>query len=490
MNNSKENILSRSVQYIKSVGPRRADSFRKIGIETIRDILFYFPSRHLDRSTTLSAAKAYGHVMNGYDGELTIIAKVEDVEKRRFGKREIFKVQFRDSTGFFECVWYQGVKYFLNVFHQGDTFAVSGKPVKSKYGNLQFTHPDFDRISEDESKNFLNTGKIIPFYRIPKELKTTNIGDFSLRRIISSAVELYSDQLEETLPPEIIEGHKLLPLIEAVKNFHYPESHEKFLAAQRRFKFEELFYLELLVALRKYNYRTRLTGSSMKIKTHLVQDFLKTLPFELTKSQLKVLSEIKKDMESTVPMNRLLQGDVGSGKTIVALIAMLIAVDNGYQAVLMAPTEILADQHAKNISGMMQKLSAIHKDKTVKVSLLLGGQRKTEKEKNLQKIGLQEADIVIGTHALFEGKVKFNNLGLVIVDEQHRFGVSQRAKLQSKGKVPDVLVMSATPIPRTLSMTLYADLDLSIINEMPKDRKPVKTLLRGEKKLPLYISLL
>jgi ATP-dependent DNA helicase RecG len=483
MNNSNENILSRSVQYIKSVGPRRAESFQKIGIETIRDILFYFPSRHLDRSTTLSAAKAYGYVINGYEGELTIIAKVEDVEKRRFGKREIFKVQFRDSTGFFECVWYQGVKYFLNVFHEGDTFAVSGKPVKSKYGNLQFTHPDFDRITEDESDSFLNTGKIIPFYRIPKELKTTKIGDFSLRRIISNAVELYADQLEETLPRDIIEGHKLLPLIEAVKNFHYPDSHEKFLAAQRRFKFEELFYLELLVALRKYNYRTRLTGSSMKIKTHLVQDFLKTLPFDLTKSQLKVLSEIKKDMELTVPMNRLLQGDVGSGKTIVALIAMLIAVDNGYQAVLMAPTEILADQHAKNISAMMQKLSAIHKDKTVKVSLLLGGQRKTEKEKNLQRIELQEADIVIGTHALFEGKVKFNNLGLVIVDEQHRFGVAQRAKLQSKGKVPDVLVMSATPIPRTLSMTIYADLDLSIIDEMPKNRKPVKTLLRGEKKL-------
>ncbi|MGA8264855.1 MAG: ATP-dependent DNA helicase RecG [Ignavibacteriaceae bacterium] len=483
MNNSNENILSRSVQYIKSVGPRRAESFQKIGIETIRDILFYFPSRHLDRSTTLSAAKAYGYVINGYEGELTIIAKVEDVEKRRFGKREIFKVQFRDSTGFFECVWYQGVKYFLNVFHEGDTFAVSGKPVKSKYGNLQFTHPDFDRITEDESDSFLNTGKIIPFYRIPKELKTTKIGDFSLRRIISNAVELYADQLEETLPRDIIEGHKLLPLIEAVKNFHYPDSYEKFLAAQRRFKFEELFYPELLVALRKYNYRTRLTGSSMKIKTHLVQDFLKTLPFDLTKSQLKVLSEIKKDMELTVPMNRLLQGDVGSGKTIVALIAMLIAVDNGYQAVLMAPTEILADQHAKNISAMMQKLSAIHKDKTVKVSLLLGGQRKTEKEKNLQRIELQEADIVIGTHALFEGKVKFNNLGLVIVDEQHRFGVAQRAKLQSKGKVPDVLVMSATPIPRTLSMTIYADLDLSIIDEMPKNRKPVKTLLRGEKKL-------
>jgi ATP-dependent DNA helicase RecG len=483
MNNSNENILTRSVQYIKSVGPRRADSFRKIGVESIRDLLFYFPSRHLDRSTTLTAARAYGYVLNGYDGELTIIAKVEDVEKRRFGRREIFKVQFRDPTGFFECVWYQGIKYFLNVFQEGDNFAVSGKPVLSKYGNLQFIHPDFDRISEDESKGFLNTGKIIPFYRIPKQLKNTNIGDFSLRKIISSAVELYADLLEETMPPDIIKGHNLLSLIEAVKNFHYPKSPEKLVAAQKRFKFEELFYIELLVALRKHNYKSRLTGSSMKIKTHLVQDFLKTLPFNLTRAQLKVLGEIKKDMESFEPMNRLLQGDVGSGKTVVALIAMLIAVDNGCQAVLMAPTEILADQHAKNISKMMKRLSEIHKEKIVKVSLLIGGQKKSEKEKNLQKIELKEADIIIGTHALFESNVKFNNLGLVIVDEQHRFGVAQRARLQSKGKVPDVLVMSATPIPRTLSMTIYADLDLSIIDEMPKNRKPVKTILRGEKKL-------
>jgi ATP-dependent DNA helicase RecG len=483
MNNLNEEILSRSVQYIKSVGPRRADSFNKIGIATIRDLLFYFPSRHLDRSTTLTAAKAYGYVLNGYDGELTIIAKVEDIEKRRFGKREIFKVQFKDQTGFFECVWYQGIKYFLNVFHLGDTFAVSGKPVKSKYGNLQFIHPDFDKISEDESKGFLNTGKIIPFYRIPKELKNTNIGDFSLRKIISSAVELYADLLEETMPPDIIKEHNLISLVEAIKNFHYPESPEKLIAAQRRFKFEELFYIEMLVALRKHNYKTRLAGSSMKIKTHLVQDFLKTLPFDLTKAQTNVLGEIKNDMESIEPMNRLLQGDVGSGKTIVALIAMLIAVDNGCQAVLMAPTEILADQHAKNISRMMKKLSEIHKEKIIKISLLIGGQKKSEKEKNLQKIELQEADIIIGTHALFESKVKFSNLGLVIVDEQHRFGVAQRAKLQNKGKVPDVLVMSATPIPRTLSMTIYADLDLSIIDEMPKNRKPVKTLLRGEQKL-------
>jgi ATP-dependent DNA helicase RecG len=495
-----KNVLSSSVQYLKSVGPKRAESFKKIGIDTIRDLLFYFPTRHLDRTTTLTSAKAYGYVMNGYDGELTIIGKVEDKEKRIFGgkgRKEILKVHFRDSTGFFECIWFQGAKYFNPVFNEGDIFAVSGKPTLSKYGSLQFAHPDFDRITEDESQSFLNTGKIIPFYRIPKELKTTNIGDFSLRKIISSAVEHHADLLEETLPASIIGQHKLIDLVPAVKNYHFPESKEKLEQAKQRFKFEELFYLEVLVALRKQNYNTRLSGSSMKIKTHLVQDFLKTLPFELTASQLKVLTEIKNDMFSELPMNRLLQGDVGSGKTIVAVIAMLIAVDNGFQAALMAPTEILADQHAKNISNFMKKLKMVHPEREVKISLLIGGQKKSLRQKNLQDIEFKEADIIIGTHALFEEKVKFRDLGLIIVDEQHRFGVTQRARLQSKGlsrfnesnqaeagKTPDVIVMSATPIPRTLSMTIYGDLEVSTIDEMPKGRRPVKTILRGEKKLP------
>jgi ATP-dependent DNA helicase RecG len=483
MNSTNENILDSSVQYIKSVGPKRAESFSKIGINTIHDLLFYFPSRHLDRTTVLSASKAYGYAINGYDGEVTIIAKVVDKEKRNIGKREILKVQFRDASGFIECVWFQGVKYFHSVFNEGDYFAISGKP-EINFNKLQIVHPDYDRITEEETQSFLNTGKIIPFYKIPKELKQLKIGDLSLRRIINIAVENYVDKLDETIPDEIIAKHNLIDLITAVKNYHYPQNKELFEQAKRRFKFEEMFYIELLVALRKNNYQTKLAGNKMEIKTKLVSDFLKTLPFELTHSQLNVLSEIKKDMLTEKPMNRLLQGDVGSGKTIVALIAMLIAVDNGYQAALMAPTEILADQHAKNISAMMNRLFSINKEKEIKVSLLIGGQKKSERSKNLSNIELQEADIIIGTHAMFEEQVKFNNLGLVVIDEQHRFGVKQRALLQSKGKTPDVLVMSATPIPRTLSMTVYADLDFSVINEMPKNRKPIKTVLRGESKLP------
>src|SRR3989304_371909 len=479
----KSNPLNQSVQYLKSIGPKRAESFRKIGIETIRDLLFYFPSRHLDRTTTLSAAKAYGYLMNGYDGELTIIGKVDDIEKRYFNRKEILKIQFRDSTGFFECVWFQGAKYFFNIFNVGDIFAVSGKASLSKYGNLQFTHPDFDKITEDESFSYLNTGKIIPFYRIPKELKATNLGDLSLRRILNSAVENYVELLTEDLPQSLLETNKLLNIVEAVKNFHFPESKEKLFLASKRFKFEEAFYLEVLVALRKQNYKRKLEGYSFGIKTNLVANFLKTLPFNLTNAQLKVLSEIKRDLLQPSPMNRLLQGDVGSGKTIVALIAMLIAVDNGYQSALMVPTEILADQHAKNISKMMKKLYEVHKAREIKVSLLIGGQKKSVREQRLESIELQEADIIIGTHALFEEKVNFKNLGLVVVDEQHRFGVPQRARLLAKGKTPHVLIMSATPIPRTLSMTVYGDLDNSIIDEMPKNRIPIKTLLRGDEKL-------
>ena len=480
---SKEDILNGSVQYIKAVGPKRAEAFNKVGIKTIKDLLFYFPVRHIDRTNILSASKAYDYVLNGYDGELTIIGKVIKKDHRRFGKREILKVHFRDESGFFECVWFQSAKYFINVFNEGNIFAVSGKPTTSKYGNLQFAHPDFDRITEDESKSFLNTGKIIPIYRIPKELRSKNIGDFSLRKIINNAVENYAEQLEENLPDYIASDNNLPDIKESVINYHFPLSKEKLAEAKRRFKFEELFYLEILVALRKKQYKSKLTVHSLGIKTPLVKDFLKTLPFELTKAQLKVLSEIKNDMMSDVPMNRLLQGDVGSGKTIVALIAMLIAVDNGFQAAIMAPTEVLADQHAKNISNYMKKLKELtHRE--IKVSLLIGGQKKSLRNKNLEDIELKEADIIVGTHALFEEKVRFSNLGLIVIDEQHRFGVAQRGKLQAKGITPDVIVMSATPIPRTLTMTVYGDLDLSIIDEMPSNRKPVKTILRGEDKLP------
>ena len=275
MKSEPKNFLDQPVQYLKSVGPKRAESFSKIGIKTVSDLLYYFPSRHLDRTTLLTAAKAYGYLMNGYDGELTVIGKVFEKEKKRFGKKEILIVQFRDSTGFFECVWFRGTKYFYSVFNEGDTFAISAKPDKSKYGALQFIHPDFDRLTEEEEKSFLHTGKIIPFYRIPKELRSGNIGDLSLRRIINLAVENYVDLVEETLSEEIIKENKLIGLPDAIRNYHFPESSDKLKSSQTRFKFEELFYLELLVALRKQNYQDKLIGNKMSIKTNLVQIIFK-----------------------------------------------------------------------------------------------------------------------------------------------------------------------------------------------------------------------
>jgi ATP-dependent DNA helicase RecG len=469
--------LDSSVQYLKSVGPKRAESFQKIGINTICDLLFYFPTRYLDRRTIINSVKAAKYLIDGYEGEVTILGKVVSSEVIRYGKKQLFKVSMKDNSGFYECVWFQGIKFFKDKFKPGEQYAISAKPVLTKYGNLQFAHPDFDKLDSEESREFLNTGKIIPFYRLPKELKAKNIGDLSLRKIVSFAVENYSQYLKETLPQNIISEQSLLNIIDAVNTIHSPKNNEALIEAKNRFVFEELFYIECLVALRKHSFKTNIRGIKFKVAADPIKKFLSKLPFDLTEAQLKVLSEIRKDMESGKPMSRMLQGDVGSGKTVVALIAMLIAADNGYQAALMAPTEILANQHFKNISNLISHTN-------LKANLLIGGQRKSEKQKNLNEIKLQESDIIVGTHALFEDTVDFNKLGLVIIDEQHRFGVEQRFRLMKKGTSPDVLVMTATPIPRTLSMTVYGDLDLSIIDEMPKNRIPIITTLRGEGNLP------
>jgi len=425
----------------------------------------------------LDSGKIYEYVINNYEGEVTILGKVIGKEVIRYARKELLKVQMRDSKGFFECVWFQGVKYMINLFNTGDIYAVAGKPVLTKYGNLEFVHPDLDRITETESNQFLNTGKIIPFYKISKELRASNLGDLSLRRIINSALEKYSEHLQETLPDDILKEHNLMPIIDTVRNMHYPVDAHTLNNALNRLKFEELLYLEILVVLRKYNYKHKRIGNAFSIRTNLVSRFLKTLSFKLTKAQLKVLSEIRKDMENDRPMNRLLQGDVGSGKTIVALIAMLISKDNDFQSALMVPTEVLAMQHFNNINKLVEPFG-------IKTALLIGGQKKSERNNILKMLASGELDFIIGTHALFEENVEFYKLGFVIIDEQHRFGVAQRLNIISKGFSPDVLVMSATPIPRTLSMTVYGDLDVSVIDEMPKNRKPIKTFLRGENKLP------
>ncbi len=472
------NNLNNPVKYLKSIGEKRAIAFSHIGITCIKDLLFYFPFKHLDRSKLLTIEEVVHHVVQGYEGEVTVIGKVLESEKINYGKKSTFKVRFKSGDGMFDCVWFQGINYFSTLFKDNDIFAVSGKPVLTKYGNLQFVHPDYDRLNEKEEHEFLHTGKIIPLYRVPKELKTVNLGEYGLRNIIHSAVNLCVNELSETLPDNLIKKHQLLSVIQAVKNIHFPESIDLLTSAINRFKFEELFYLECLVALKRQNYKHNLKGISFRVSAEPIKKYLAALPFELTKAQLKVLSEIRKDMESPLPMNRLLQGDVGSGKTVVAVISMLIAVYNGYQAVLMAPTEILAQQHYKNIAKMLAPLN-------IDVNLLIGSQKKGERTEILNSIANGSTKILVGTHALIEDKVEFNKLGLVIIDEQHRFGVNQRSLLIDKGVTPDILVMSATPIPRTLSMTVYGDLDLSVIDELPIGRLTIKTHLRGDNTLPL-----
>lgn len=468
--------LNTSVQYLKSVGPKRAEAFSKVGIFTVEDLLYYFPTKHLDRSTILSAIKVAQYVTNGYEGEVTIIGKVVDKELIRYGKKQIFKVQMKDKTGLFECVWFQGIKFFKELFQENEIYAVSAKPVITRYGNLQFAHPDFDKITDLESEEFLNTGKIIPFYKVSKELKSTKLGDISLRRILSNVVENYAEFIQESLPNSVIEKNNLLPKNEAIKNYHHPPDLEYLGKAKERFKYEEFFYLECLAAIRKQRLKSRRNGIKFNVQTKPIKKFINELPFKLTEAQLKVLHEIRQDMESNEPMSRLLQGDVGSGKTIVALISMLIAVSNGYQAVLMAPTEILADQHFKKIHQLVEGTG-------FNAALLIGGQKTKTRKTILNGIANNEINIIIGTHALLEEKVHIPKMGLAVIDEQHRFGVAQRSKLIGKTISPDVLIMTATPIPRTISMTVYGDLDVSVIDQMPQNRKPIKTALRSEKNL-------
>jgi ATP-dependent DNA helicase RecG len=471
-----ENLLN-SIQYLKSVGPKRAESFAKINIKTIKDLLFYFPIRYLDRTKILTSINVVQFLKEGFSGEVTIIGQVLNTEFHHYHNKQVFNVTLKDTTGIFDCTWFNGAKYFKNVFQKDDYYAVSSKPSLTKNGRLQFVHPDFDHLAEAESKEFMNTGKIIPFYRLPKELRETNLGDFSLRRIIHQAVETFSGFLTESLPDFIINNNNLAGIIDTVRNMHSPQSNSLLESAINRLKFEELFYFECITALRKNSLNELKKKYVMKINPMPMKRFLKSLPFDLTKAQLKVLHEIRTDLESNKPMNRLLQGDVGSGKTIVAIISMLITVDNGFQAALMVPTEILADQHFKKISELVKPFG-------INVNLLVGGQKKSEKDQILQSIKEGKTKIIIGTHALIQENVSYYNIGLIVIDEQHRFGVLQRSKLATKGSNPDILIMTATPIPRTLTMTIYGDLDISIIDEMPKNRKPIKTYLRNDNNLP------
>ena len=459
--------LEDSVQYLKGIGPEKAKALNSVGIETIEDLLYYIPRRYLDRSTILPINKLK------VGSTATVIGRVESFGIKRGRRRPQFQVIIRDETGFMYLIWFQKLKYIKNLFEENDLVVASGEV--RVFGGLQMIHPEFEIVSESDregnDQELIHTGRIIPLYPSTALLKKFRLDSRGLRRVLNPLLDNVADLVTETLPQRVISESNLLFLPQALKNVHFPEDLEITNLARSRLAFDELFYLELMLALRKKRIH-REEGIAFQKPGNLIRSALKILSFELTPAQKKVLREIAADMMSKTNMHRLLQGDVGSGKTIVALMAMLMAVESGYQSALMAPTEILAEQHHITIHQMLESLG-------VKTVLLTSSVAGSERETTLEKIAKGTAEVIIGTHALIQKKVDFFRLGLVVIDEQHRFGVMQRAKLKQKGASPDVLVMTATPIPRSLALTLYGDLDVSVIDTLPPGRKTIKTYLYG-----------
>ncbi|MGO9482738.1 MAG: ATP-dependent DNA helicase RecG, partial [Candidatus Kryptoniota bacterium] len=411
--------------------------------------------------------------------EVTFVGRIKLMQIAGRGKRFLF-IKLSDETGTMRCIWFNGAQYFINIFKEGELIAFSGK-VTMFDEQPCLIHPDYDHLEDEDDEKFLHTGGIIPVYSSTDVLKRVGLDSRGFRRIIRHVMESSENYYfpEDDLPKDVRSTNSLMDLKEALAAIHFPKDEKELDYSLRRLKFEELFYLELLLAVRR-NLIKHAAGIPMKSGGELVRKLAaEILPFKLTESQKKVLREIIGDMALEHPMHRLLQGDVGSGKTIVALIAIVTAVENGYQAAFMAPTEILATQHFSVIKQYFDALSARGVD-SIESAILIGGQKKNERARLYSEIQEGKTSVVVGTHALIQEKVKFNKLGLIVVDEQHRFGVVQRMILQEKGEDPHLLVMTATPIPRTLSLTIYGDLDVSVIDEMPTGRKKIKTALRGE----------
>jgi len=458
---TKNSPLNKPVKYLKGVGPHWEKILRKLAITEINDVFFHIPRLYIDRSTI-------SKIENIQFGErANIVGEVLSFESRRTRKRiEIQTALIQDEAeGLIFLKWFKQ-PYLKNAIKKGDTIMASGEV--TFYEGKQMVHPDFEIIKDEES-NPLHTGRIVPFYPL-----TEGISHKRIRRIIDNAINLYLDDVKETLPESLINEEKLLTLRDAIGKIHRPESFKDIGKAKKRLKFEELFYLELLLAVRKKRLKIRKTNVRIDKQGELAHKFAKLLPYKLTGAQKKVIKQIREDFLSGKPMHRMLQGDVGSGKTVVAIIASLLIIESDYQVAMMAPTEILAEQHYLGVGKKLESLG-------IKTDLLIGSVKKSEKEILYTSLEKGEINLIFGTHALIEEVVKFKHLGLVVVDEQHRFGVLQRAKLLEKGETPHFLVMTATPIPRTLSMTLYGDLDISIIDEMPPGRKDIITRWTGEK---------
>lgn len=454
-------LASRSIQYLPGVGPQRADMLSKeLGINTLQDLLYYFPYKHIDRSRLY-----YIHEIDGNMPYIQLKGHILTYETVGAGRKQRTVALFTDGTGTIELVWFQGTTNITKRFPVGREYIVFGKPTLFN-GVFNIAHPDIDPADKLD----LSTIGLRPCYNTSDRMKKYGLTSGLLEKLVGNLFDILKTPVPETFPAWFVEEHHLLPLDEALHNIHFPKLPEQLRQAEYRFKFEELFYIQLGILRYARAKQVKSHGLRFAVVGQPFHDFYNHhLPFPLTEAQKRVIREFRADMNSGRQMNRLLQGDVGSGKTLVALMTMLIAIGNGYQTCIMAPTEILAEQHYATISSFLEGMS-------VHVELLTGSIKGKRRAPILQGLRDGSVDLLIATHAVLEDTVDFHALGLVVVDEQHRFGVAQRAKLWNKNDfLPHVLVMTATPIPRTLAMTLYGDLDVSVIDELPPGRKPVAT---------------
>jgi len=456
-----ERLQDVSIRYLKGIGPKRAEVFQERGIRSVEDLLYYFPRRYEDRTKFSSIAGLQEGIEQTIKASVVVSGQRQSWRRRRFSITEAF---VEDASGRLSCVWFNQ-PYLKQYLKPGTEVILYGR-VERYAGKLQMTNPEFEIVSEDRDES-LNIGRVVPVYPAIE-----GMGQRSLRKLIKLAIDKYISRLQEILPYDIRTRHNLFNLAQSLINIHFPEDPAIQQEAYRRLAFEEFFIFQLPLAVRKSRKKEQ-KGIAHRMDSGLPAAFIRDLPFALTASQKAVLKEITEDMARPQPMHRLLQGDVGSGKTVVATIAAMTAIGGGYQVAFMVPTEILARQHYEKIKSQVTR----HKspDQPVRIALLTSSIDNEEKERTLKQIKDGEINLVIGTHALLEEGVEFARLGLAVIDEQHRFGVGQRALLPQKGLNPDVLIMTATPIPRTLAITLYGDLDVSVINELPPGRKPIKT---------------
>ena len=455
--NNPSNLLETPIQYIKGVGPRRAQVLESLNIYTIKDLLYYFPRKYLDRTSI--------HLIGSIktDMEVNIVGRVKSVNLRKMKRGSFLTATLADHTGSVRLMWFNGSDYIYQSLKAGDLIAVHGKVADYK-GNVQIVHPEYDKLNANEIS--LSTGFVIPVYPLTEDLKKSGLDNRNLRKIIYLALDSLSE-IEDHFDKKQQKDFKVCSLDSALRNIHFTTSIDKLEESIHRLKFDEHFFLQILLALRKNKIKeNRFTPIGFKTKYY--NQILKNLNFELTGSQKQVLREIIDDFLSENPMNRMIQGDVGCGKTIVSILASSVVVENNYQVAIMAPTDLLAKQLYKNYKAEYEKLG-------VECSLLVGSLKSKDKKKVLESIKVGDSKIVIGTHALFQKDVAFKNLGLSIIDEQHRFGVNQRQMLLKKSSVPNLMAMTATPIPRTLAITYNGDMDLSIIDELPKNRPDIFT---------------